>query len=446
MPVSNLRGKVALVVAFAVVCAAIFVYLFSAAGGNLRVAQPYRVTVSVANAFQLVPNADVRAAGVKIGKVQRIDSDDGRVARVRIELEDDQAPVYRDARVLVRTKTLVGENYLDLEPGTPAAGRVPDNGSLPLRNAQDAVQLDQILSAMDARTRRSVSVNLRALGAGTGARGADLNRIFGAAKRLTVGGGRALAVLDAQRGQVARVVDDAGQVLQALGERRDDLRGFARTARQTAQAVGARDAQLAALVRELPATLRRARSSARTLGSFSGRATPVLSDLRAATRDLTPVMRDLGPVAADARELLTDVPRLTARVDPLLRRLRTFAAATRGAIGPLDGVLRQAGPAVAHLARYNKEIGAFFAGFGSALDTNDAVGRIGRVHAQIGESSFGALGPSARKALDALLAAGAVTKIHQVRSNPYPAPGTVGAPQPFDGHYPDLQPDPPARR
>lgn len=438
MSVARPGPKIAGLLLFTAVCVGIFLYLFQAAGGKLRLSSPYQVTVEVPNAFQLVQNADVRRAGVKIGVVNDIKSD-GRIARVDIELEDDQAPLYRNARALVRTKTLVGENYLELEPGTPAAGEIADGGRLPVGRAEDAVQLDQILSAMDARTRAAVRANLQNIGGGLRRRGTDLNRLLGALRPTVETGGNALAVLDRQRGAVAGIVRNTGAVMQAIGDRRQDVRTLATSARRTAQAVAARDDRVRELFAELPSTLEQTSRSATRLGAFSNRATPVARDLRAAARDLGPVVADLGPTAVGARNLLRELgPALTV-ADPLLQELGDFSGAAAPAVGALDDFLRQADPALSYLKRYDRELAAFFSNVGSALDTRDAVGNVARVHLLADERSFGGLSASAKKALDALIAAGGLTGVRHSGTNTYPAPGTVGRPQDGGGTYPRLQ-------
>lgn len=441
MRVQHIGLKIAALAVFAAVCSAIFVYLYTSAGGRLPLSNPYRVGAAVPNAFQLVPNADVRQAGVKIGRVVSIDGN-ADAAQVKLELDRDQAPIYRDTRLMVRTKTLVGENYLDLRPGTPRAGAVPEGGTLPLRNAQDAVQLDQILSALDGRTRASVRRNLRELGVGVGGAGPELNRLFGAARPTVADGGRLMAILRAQRVQVARLVDDTGAVMQAFGDRTADVRSLARSAKATAVAVAGRDQRLRETIDELPATLRRARSASARLGRFSVRAAPVVRDLRLAARDLGPVVRDLEPTARDARQVLVALQPLLLRMDPLLGRLRTFTTAARPLVPSLDALLRQLSPALAYLAPYRREFGAFFANVGSANDTRDAVGQIARVHPQVSEASGSTLQPEAKKALDAILKAGLATRAHVIGTNPYPKPGGVAEPKPFDGSYPRVQAQP----
>lgn len=428
MKVEHVRIKTAVLIAFAAVCGAIFLYLFTAAGGNLRLSAPYSFTASVPDAFQLVPQSDVRRAGVKIGRVTGIESN-GRSAQVRVEISDpDQAPIYRDARLLVRTKTLVGENYLDLEPGTPGAGELADNGNLPVENSEDAVQLDQILSSLDKETRESVRRNLRETGAGFGPAGDDLNRLFGAARPAVDNGARLMSILNAQRTEVAALIENTGIVLDTIGQRSSDVRTLAGAAKVTAQTVADRDEQLRETLGAIAPTLEQARSTTDVLAAFSGRATPVIRDLRLAAGHLTPVVRDLEPTALSARRLVAELPAALDEVDPLLARLPTFTAAARPVIPQLDRLLDELTPAVQYLSTYNNEVGSFFANVGSMNGIRDAVGQIGRVHAQIAPGSFGSLTPAAQDALDLLLAADVVTRTRSEAQNSYPVPGSIGAP------------------
>ena len=66
---------------------------------------------------------------------------------VTFELEDGSvAPIYNDATVAPRIKTLVGETYIDLDPGTPQAGAVKNGGTLAVDHAQEVTALEEILS------------------------------------------------------------------------------------------------------------------------------------------------------------------------------------------------------------------------------------------------------------------------------------------------------------
>ena len=115
--------EAAALLAFLVAAAAAFAYMWGFAGGRLTPSGGgYRVQAVVPDAVALAVHADVRDAGVKIGDVSRI-ANRGDTAVLLLTLEREHAPVYRDARVLVRMKTLAGENYVALDPGHPAGVR-----------------------------------------------------------------------------------------------------------------------------------------------------------------------------------------------------------------------------------------------------------------------------------------------------------------------------------
>ena len=120
--VHHLKAKALAVLAFGVVVTIIFLFFFVGADGKLPFRpEPYTARVILPNAFQLVTNSDVRLSGLQIGSVSSI-TNRGSNALVEFEVEDEHAPLYRDATVQLRTKSLLGENYLDIERGDPRSG------------------------------------------------------------------------------------------------------------------------------------------------------------------------------------------------------------------------------------------------------------------------------------------------------------------------------------
>ena len=92
-------------------------------------AHGYRFNASFAEATQLAQEADVRISGVNVGKVKKIDlSEDGRTD-AEIELDDKYAPIPQDSRAILRQKTLLGETYIELTPGSTTASDIPRAGA-----------------------------------------------------------------------------------------------------------------------------------------------------------------------------------------------------------------------------------------------------------------------------------------------------------------------------
>ena len=113
-------GRIALMVGFALSCFGLLLFLWLAFGGPVPLKpKGYRVNASFAQASQLATEADVRISGVPVGKVKAIepDAETGR-ADVTMELQSRYAPLPSDARAILRQKTLLGETYVELTPGS----------------------------------------------------------------------------------------------------------------------------------------------------------------------------------------------------------------------------------------------------------------------------------------------------------------------------------------
>jgi phospholipid/cholesterol/gamma-HCH transport system substrate-binding protein len=446
MRIENRWAKVLTILVFVVGCLAVFGYLFTKAGGSLPGADKgYRAQALVPTAFQLVPNADVRRAGVKIGRVRDV-QDRGSVGVVDFQVDSDQGPIYKNATVKIRTKTLVGENYVDLDPGDAKSGRLAQNGTIPLAQAGEAVQLDQILSGLDAKTRKAVQKNLAALGGGFGDRGPQLSRLFATApitlKRVT----DLSDLLNDQKPELAKMVDQTGQVLQAFADRTADVRNLAVQSQRTAAAAASRDQQIGATLNQLPDTLRQLRTTSAKLGYVSRRSTPVAADLKTAMAALPAVTRRLESSTNAGRELFNVLPSVSRNFDPMLAKLKTFSAATKEtAVPAIDEFMRNLNPALRYLKPYARDIGTVWANLGSATDTRVVTGNLGRVHAIVDQETLTGLPPEVYDAIDNLAGAGAIQKTRGgVQRDAYPVPGTRGNPTANSSSPPRLQADPSA--
>jgi phospholipid/cholesterol/gamma-HCH transport system substrate-binding protein len=441
MRIVNRGPKILGLLVFAAICSGIFVWLFTAAGGHIRLSRPFYANARVPTAFQLVSNGDVRSAGVKVGVVSKIDNA-GDTGTVEFEITKKGFRVYKDAVVQVRTKTLVGENYLDIDPGTPTQGGLPKGGTLPLAQAKDAVQLDQILDSLGPAPRRRVAQNHDALGPGLDGRGGDHNPKWAAMKPNAQDGGVVLRVLASQKRELAGLVANTGEVMQAFGDRGQQVQTLARQAKRTAVVASGRDAQMRSAIREIAPTLTQARSSVRTLGDFASRSTPVVSDLADVSGQLQPIVEDLRPAVTATRTLFRDLPASLRVTNPLVQQLTPFAEQLTPAVAALESFLRQAGPAVEYLKPFSGEIGSMFANNGSVFATKDAIGNKGRVHAILSASSIAAFNDDEKKLLEALVKAGAAQIYNGERMNNYPKPGDITSPQDGNGAFPRVEAGP----
>ena len=153
-------GKLLVMVGFALSCFGLLLFLWLAFGGPTPLKpKGYRFDVSFGEATQLAHEADVRISGVPVGKVK----DDRRptsrpAAPTR---RSSSSPSTRrcptDAKAILRQKTLLGETYVELTPGSPKRpARSPTTDASPTGQVADTVELDEILRAFDPPDARGV--------------------------------------------------------------------------------------------------------------------------------------------------------------------------------------------------------------------------------------------------------------------------------------------------
>src|SRR6478752_4334015 len=151
-------GRILTMVLFALSCFGLLLFLWLSFGGSIPLKPAnYRVKVAFPEATQLGLEADVRVAGVTVGKVVKKDVDPAHPNRTvaTLQLDNKFSPLSQGARAILRQKTLLGETYVELTPGDPKGPKVPENGWLADKHVQNTVQLDDILQALDPVTRKA---------------------------------------------------------------------------------------------------------------------------------------------------------------------------------------------------------------------------------------------------------------------------------------------------
>ena len=168
---------------------------------------------STSSAATLAVEADVRMAGVNVGKVKSKELDQGGARTiVEVQLDEAYAPVSKDSRAILRQKTLLGETYVELTPGNPRrAGTLPEGGTLPAASVSDTVELDEIFRAFDAETRQAFQTWAISQSQAVDKRARDLNDALGNLEPFAEDATDILRVLNSQEGAVRQVVRDTDE-------------------------------------------------------------------------------------------------------------------------------------------------------------------------------------------------------------------------------------------
>jgi phospholipid/cholesterol/gamma-HCH transport system substrate-binding protein len=350
-------------------------YLWLAFGGSIPLKpEGYRFDVRFPEATQLGAQADVRISGVSVGKVVRVAHSSGNRTRATIELQARYAPIPRDAKAMLRLKTLLGETYVELTPGTRSRPKLPDGGALSDAAVSKTVQLDEILRTFDPQTRQAFQTWMQAQAGGVEGRGADINAALGRFPGFVEKFDDLFATLDAQRSAAAKSVSHTGEVFDAISEREGELRGLVADSERLFSVTGQRNRDLAAIFQALP---RFQRESVRTL--------PLLTALG---KRADPVVRQLQPVADEMAPTFDALRALSPQFDEFFSQLGDVIDASKAGLpafeqilqdlppllGDFDPFLRNANPMVDYIGRNKREVTAFFANLTGASLARDVDG------------------------------------------------------------------------
>ena len=117
------------------------------------------------NAADISADSPVRIAGVNVGKVTG-SSATATPPTVTFTVDDaGPADPRRTPSVEIRPRLfLEGNFFLDLDPGSPSAPELADGGTIPITHTSTAVQLDEVLTALQPPERQSLQPLLEGFG------------------------------------------------------------------------------------------------------------------------------------------------------------------------------------------------------------------------------------------------------------------------------------------
>jgi phospholipid/cholesterol/gamma-HCH transport system substrate-binding protein len=367
-------GKIFIMVGFALSCFCLLLFLWLAFGGATPLKpKGYRFDVSFGEATQLAHEADVRISGVPVGKVKAIvaNKQTGR-SDATIELEPEYAPLPIDARAILRQKTLLGETYVELTPGSPNARKVPDNGRLATGQVADTVELDEILRTFDPETRAAFQNWIQTQAQSLDGRGQDLNDALGNLAPFARDTTKLLEILNSQKAGVRQLVRNTGEVFDALSERDGQLAGLITNSNKVFATTAARDQELQGTFKALPTFEKESQTTLKRLSTFSANANPVVTDLRPAAKQLSPTLQELSTIAPDLKALFRSLDPLVAASKKGLPATTEFLDQLHPLLASFDGPLRQLNPILDGAGLYKNEIAAFFANTTAATQATAA--------------------------------------------------------------------------
>ncbi len=293
---------------------------------------------------------------------------------------DKYAPIPRGTRAILRTKTLLGETYIELTPGDRNGPELPDGGTLPEANIAESVQLDEIFRTFNAQTRAAFQSWQQEAAVGDRRPRCQTSPTPSVSSNRPSPSSTASSASSTASGSPSTSSSaTAPPRCEALRGRQGELAGLIRNSNTVFTTAAARDRDIEALFRAFPTFQDESRLTLKRLKTFALDADPVIKQLVPVAEQLSPTFIALSKLAPQAKGFFEGLEPVIARAPtgfPALRKL--FRDQFPPLLRAVDPFLRNLNPVITGLGLYKHELTAAMANVASmsnaSLTTENAAG------------------------------------------------------------------------
>src|SRR4051794_31231651 len=279
--------------------------------------QGFTVKVEFADAAGLSSDSHAQAtvAGVPEGQVEDVQYENGlAVATLRLD-GNAEGLVHQGAAAQIVSRSALQDLLVDVQPGPGAAPALHDGDVIPPSRTSSTVGPDRLVGVLDADTRAQVQVLLGQLAAGLKGRSPALRTDLADLASLVDSTSRVTGALAERRELLARLTRDLDSIFGTLGDRNRELAGAVDAGQRTVSVTAGRDGELAAAMRELPATLSSAGTALDSVDALSKPLEPAFSELRPFARRMPGALGRLRRFLPSGSRLLDDFNNLSTKGD-----------------------------------------------------------------------------------------------------------------------------------
>jgi ABC-type transporter Mla subunit MlaD len=312
----------------------------------------YELKATFTNSANIALKSPVRIAGVEVGKVISTERD-GDATTVTITVDNSGRPIHKDAFASIRPRIfLEGNFFVELDPGSPSSPELGSGGTIPISHTSTAVQIDEVLTALQSPVRADLGRLLESYGNALTHEPTEAENLDQLPQVKGLSGGQALnkafqyggaagkysaqvtnALLGTQKHDLAKLVAGSGRTFAAFSADQAALQGLIDNFNVFTGALADQSENLSTTVKELAPTLHTAHSSLVSLDKS-------LPPLRTYAIELKPAVAEL--------------PELISSSKPWLAQVRPLLSGKEG--GGVARLLAEATPGLAGATQAGKEV------------------------------------------------------------------------------------------
>jgi virulence factor Mce-like protein len=393
-----------LIGAVTVLVAIVAVFLAYNANTGLPFVPTRQLKVNIANGAALLPGNEVDQGGFRIGIVsdtQPVRLANGTsAAQLTLQLnQSTRVPVDSTATILPRS--VLGLKYLNLQFGH--SRRVfADGATMPLSQTTVPVQLEDLNTLFDAKTRPAVQNNLVGFGDALAARGSALNDTIATLPPLFQHLEPVTAYLSNPSTQLSRFLVALNGFFQTVAPVSGTAARLFGDQATTFQAISQSPTALEQTIRLSPPTLDVSTASLAAQQPFLTDLATFGNNLAPATAELRAALPNIDPALQAGIEVLPRTPSLNANLESVLAALKSLALdpGTNLAINGLTSTVTTLNPTVRYLGPFVTVCNywnSFWVAFADMFSQQTNFGTSQRALAMVGSNqtnSMGTLGAS----------------------------------------------------
>jgi len=384
----------------------------------------YKVAMVLPNANNVFAGATVQRDGFKAGTVKKVEVVDGK-AKATIQLDDAFAPLHDGVRAQVVWKGVLGERIVQLSDGPEKNTAVP-SGALLTNVASEPVELSDVMSSLNAPTRKKLNTLIANINATTTGHETDIKNSLATSGPAVEALGAVLSDLGTDGEAIRQILTQSNRTMGILSARQQTLAKIVTDLSEMSSDVVTRRQELGETLDRLPDVIDEANTTLKQVPDAVDETVPLLKDLDPATKKLAKTSKHLKPVMQDLRPAVADLKPTLASLAELLQHTPAFMQSGQQTFPDISKALKNSQDAVRFVRPYTPELVGWMSNWGSAGGNYDLNGHYARFHILAGTEAINPL-PGSTKPLSQ---AGGVTQ------SLTPKPGNpVG--QPWEDAYGD---------
>jgi phospholipid/cholesterol/gamma-HCH transport system substrate-binding protein len=302
---------------------------------------PFTLNADFSTAQAVMPGQgqSVRVSGVQIGEIGNVQLKNG-IAVVQMNIDQQYRHlIHQDATALLRPRTGLKDMFIEVDPGSQSAPTAQPGFTIPVSNTLPDVNLDEILSSLDADTRTYLALLVN--GAGQGLEGN--------------GGDELAQVLE----RFEPTFRDLARVNRAVAKRGRNLRRLVNSLQRLNTALAAKQSQIVSLVdassKVFGATASENQNISRAIAELPGtlsQTTTTLGQVQALADELGPTATNLLPAAHALPAANAALAALAKPSAPIVQnQIRPFVVAARPVVSDLQPAASELATATPNLQK-----------------------------------------------------------------------------------------------